>query len=97
MQLTAMVRTLAAGGLVHSDMVSRKVIAGCFYDRADRSAVLTVAALGDCKFNVLQLSVRGYTAPSKIRPARSLRDSVRTRVEAAMVAECSGILDPDSR
>lgn len=107
-QLPAMVRTLAAGGMVLTDKVGAKVVAGYLDDRIDRTAMVQVAALNGRELDVLQLLARGYSngeiAARLFASVGTVKDqvssifsklSVRTRVEAAVIAQRAGLLDRD--
>ena len=107
-QLPAMVRTLAAGGLVLSDKVSPKVVAGYLDDRVDRAAMGKIGSLSSRELDVLQLLARGHSngdiAATLFSSVGTVKDqvssilaklSVKTRVEAAIIAQRAGILDRD--
>ena len=107
-QLPAMVRTLAAGGLVLSDKVRPKVIAGYLDDRVDGAARRKASELSGREVDVLRLLARGHSnreiAATLFSSVGTVKDqvssilaklSVKTRVEAAIIAERAGILDPD--
>ncbi|MCV7163886.1 response regulator transcription factor [Mycobacterium stomatepiae] len=109
-QLPAMVRTLAAGGLVLSEKVTPKVIAGYLHDPVDRSAVRKVANLTDREIDVLHLLARGQAnseiAATLFSSVGTVKDhvssiltkfSVSRRLEAALIAQRAGILDPGPR
>ncbi|OBA74547.1 DNA-binding response regulator [Mycobacterium sp. 1554424.7] len=108
LRLPAMVRTLAAGGLVLSEKVAPKVIAGYLDDRVDRSAVRKVQRLKGREIEVLQLLARGHSngeiAAKLFSSVGTVKDqvssilgklSVKTRLEAAVVAQRAGILDAE--
>jgi DNA-binding NarL/FixJ family response regulator len=105
-QLPHMVRTLAAGGLVLSDTVSPKVVSGYLDDRVDAAAKSRVMALSGRETQVLQLLARGRSngeiAASVYSSVGTVKDqvssilaklSVKTRVEAAIIAQRAGVLD----
>lgn len=108
-QLPHMVRTLAAGGLVLSDKVSPRVIAGYLDGRqGDRAAVDGVKVLSDRESQVLCLLARGmsngevaavsYTSVGTVKDQVSSilsKLGVKTRVEAAIIAQRAGLLDGD--
>lgn len=107
-QLPAMVRTLAAGGMVLADKVGRKVVAGYLDDCVDRTARVQVATLKGRELDVLQLLARGHSngeiASRLFASVGTVKDqvssifaklSVKTRVEAAVIAQRAGILDRD--
>lgn len=109
-QLPSMVRTLAAGGLVLSDKVAPKVICGFLDDRIDQSAATSVRALSKRELDVLRLLARGrsngdiaatlYSSVGTVKDQVSsilAKLSVKTRVEAAIVAQRAGILDGDGQ
>jgi DNA-binding NarL/FixJ family response regulator len=106
-QLPTMVRTLAAGGVVLSDKVAPKVVAGYLDDRVDRPAMRKAASLNGREIDVLRLLARGHSngeiAAQLFSSVGTVKDqvssilaklSVRTRVEAALIAQRAGILDP---
>ncbi|QLL08248.1 response regulator [Mycobacterium vicinigordonae] len=106
-QLPAMVRTLAAGGLVLSEKVSPKVIAGFLDERVDGAAQRKAAELSRRELDVLRLLARGLSnreiAAKLFSSVGTVKDqvsailnklSVKTRVEAAIIAQRAGVLDP---
>lgn len=109
-QLPVMVRTLAAGGLVLSGAVSPKVIAGYLDDRDDPAARSLTARLTARETEVLRLLARGHSngniATTLYSSVGTIKDqvssilsklSVKTRVEAAILAQQAGILNgPES-
>lgn len=108
-QLPAMVRSLAAGGLVLSDKVSPKVIAGYLADPLDRVAASKVGSLSEREVDVLLLVARGHSngeiASRLYSSVGTVKDqvssilaklSVKTRVEAAIIAQRAGILERDA-
>jgi DNA-binding NarL/FixJ family response regulator len=109
-QLPAIVHTLAAGGLVLSKKVSPKVVAGYLDDPVDRSATRRVASLTDREIDVLHLLARGHSngeiAAKLFSSVGTVKDqvssiltkfSVKTRLEAALLAQRAGILDTGPR
>ena len=105
-QLPHMIRTLAAGGLVLSDAVSRKVVLGYLDDRVDHDAKSQVASLSEREGQVLRLLAQGRSngeiAASLYSSVGTVKDqvssilaklAVKTRVEAAIVAQRAGVLD----
>lgn len=107
-QLPAIVRTLAAGGLVLSEKVSPKVIAGFLDERVDGAAQQKAAELSRRELDVLRLLARGLSnreiAAKLFSSVGTVKDqvsailtklSVKTRVEAAIIAQRAGILDAD--
>ncbi|MEE6176810.1 response regulator transcription factor [Mycobacterium sp. 050134] len=107
-QLPGMVRSLASGGLVLSDKVSPKVIAGYLDNPVDRVAVSKVGSLSGREVDVLLLVARGHSnseiAARLFSSVGTVKDqvssiltklSVKTRVEAAIIAQRAGILDRD--
>ncbi|MUL75300.1 response regulator transcription factor [Mycolicibacterium sp. CBMA 226] len=105
-QLPHMVRTLAAGGLVLSGGVSPKVISGYLDDRVDRDAEGQLQALTDRETEVLQLLAQGHSngeiAATLFTSVGTVKDqvssilsklSVKSRVEAAIIAQRAGVLD----
>lgn len=108
-QLPSMVRTLAAGGLVLSDKVGPTVIAGFLDDRVDQSAATSTRALTKREIDVLRLLARGhpngdiaarlYSSVGTVKDQVSsilAKLSVKTRVQAAIVAQRAGLLDGDA-
>ena len=106
--LPAMVRTVAAGGMVLADKVAPKVIAGYLDDSLDRTAMGKVSALKGRELDVLQLLARGHSngeiAAKLFASIGTVKDqvssifaklSVKTRVEAAIIAQRAGILNRD--
>lgn len=104
--LPDMVRTLAAGGVVLSGTVSPKVISGYLDDRDDPAAKLRMQALTDRETEVLQLLAQGLSngdiATTLYASVGTVKDqvssilaklSVKTRVEAAIIAQRAGILE----
>jgi DNA-binding NarL/FixJ family response regulator len=109
-QLPHMVRTLAAGGLVLSGGVSPKVISGYLDDRIDRDAEGKLRALTDRETEVLQLLAQGHSngeiAATLYTSVGTVKDqvssilsklSVKSRVEAAIIAQRAGVLDDGSQ
>lgn len=109
-QLPHMIRTLAAGGLVLSGGVSAKVISGYLEDPVDRDAEERLQVLTDRETEVLQLLARGYsngeiggmlyTSVGTVKDQVSSILSklrVKSRVEAAIIAQRAGILDRGGR
>jgi DNA-binding NarL/FixJ family response regulator len=105
-RLPHIVRSLAAGGLVLSDKVSPKVIAGYLGDRPDDSAVGSIRALSDRETQVLRLLARGrsnaeiaaelYSSVGTVKDQVSsvlAKLRVRSRVEAAIIAQRARLLD----
>lgn len=109
-QLPHMVRSLAAGGLVLSGGVSPKVISGYLDDRIDRDAEAKLQALTDRETEVLQLLAQGHSngeiAATLYTSVGTVKDqvssilsklSVKSRVEAAIIAQRAGVLDDDAQ
>ncbi|WP_071287225.1 response regulator [Mycolicibacterium llatzerense] len=109
-QLPHMVRSLAAGGLVLSGGVSPKVISGYLDDRIDRDAEGKLQALTDRETEVLQLLAQGHSngeiAATLYTSVGTVKDqvssilsklSVKSRVEAAIIAQRAGVLDDDAQ
>jgi len=107
-QLPHMVRTLASGGLVLSDKVSPRVIAGYLDGRQDDEAIDRVKALSDRESHVLRLLATGlsngevaavlYTSVGTVKDQVSSilsKLGVKSRVEAAIIAQRAGMLDGD--
>ena len=105
-QLPHMIRSLAAGGLVLSDRVSPKVIAGYLGDRADEAAIGAIGTLTDREIEVLRLLARchsnGEIAAALFSSVGTVKDQVssilsklgvKSRVEAAIVAQRARLLD----
>lgn len=105
-QLPHMVRTLAAGGLVLSDRVSPRVVSGYLEGRNDDRAVDHVRLLSDRETQVLRLLARGMSngeiAATVYSSVGTVKDQVssilaklgvRTRVEAAIIAQRAGLLE----
>ena len=108
-QLPYMVRSLAAGGLVLSEKISPKVIAGYLDDGFDQAAIGSVGALTNRETEVLRSLARGrsngeiaatlYSSVGTVKDQVSsilAKLSVKSRVEAAIIAQRAGILDGDS-
>ena len=106
--LPHMVRTLASGGLVLSDKVSPRVIAGYLDGRQDDEAIDRVKALSDRESHVLRLLATGlsngevaavlYTSVGTVKDQVSSilsKLGVKSRVEAAIIAQRAGMLDGD--
>jgi len=104
--LPHMVRTLAAGGLVLSDAISRKVVSGYLDGRVDHDAKSQMEALSGREGQVLRLLAQGRSngeiAASLYSSVGTVKDqvssilaklAVKTRVEAAIVAQRAGMLD----
>ena len=109
-QLPHMVRSLAAGGLVLSGGVSPKVISGYLDDHIDRDAEAKLQALTDRETEVLQLLAQGHSngeiAATLYTSVGTVKDqvssilsklSVKSRVEAAIIAQRAGVLDDDAQ
>lgn len=109
-QLPNMVRTLAAGGLVLSDKVGPKVVAGYLDETVDQAAITSVGALSDRETEVLRLLARGrsngeiaatlYSSVGTVKDQVSsilAKLSVKSRVEAAIIAQRAGLLEGDAR
>ncbi|MBJ7464139.1 MAG: response regulator transcription factor [Mycolicibacterium sp.] len=109
-QLPHMIRTLAAGGLVLSGGVSAKVISGYLEDPVDRDAEERLRVLTDRETEVLQLLARGHSngdiAGTLYTSVGTVKDQVssilsklrvKSRVEAAIIAQRAGILDRGRR
>ncbi len=105
-QLPHMIRSLAAGGLVLSGGVGPKVISGYLDDPVDSDAAQRLQALTDRETEVLQLLARGhsngeiagtlYTSVGTVKDQVSSilsKLGVRSRVEAAILAQRAGVLD----
>ncbi|WP_167105156.1 response regulator transcription factor [Mycobacterium sp. DL592] len=105
-QLPHLVRSLAAGGLVLSNKVSPKVIAGYLGDRPDEAAVQIIAGLSDREGQVLRLLARGRSngeiASTLYSSVGTVKDQVssilsklgvKSRVEAAIIAQRARLLD----
>lgn len=105
-QLPYMVRSVAAGGLVLSEKISSTVIAGYLDDRVDQAAVGSVGALTNRETEVLRLLARGrsngeiaamlYSSVGTVKDQVSsilTKLSVKSRVEAAIIAQRAGVLD----
>lgn len=105
-QLPHLVRSLAAGGLVLSDKVSPKVIAGYLGDRPDDAAVEIIAGLSEREGQVLRLLARGRSngeiASALYSSVGTVKDQVssilsklgvKSRVEAAIIAQRARLLD----
>lgn len=108
-QLPHMVRTLAAGGLVLSDKVSPRVIAGYLGDHPDLAAVQALRGLTDRESEVLKLLAQGHSngeiSAKLYSSVGTVKDQVssilsklgvKSRVEAAIVAQRARLLDEDS-
>lgn len=107
-QLPHMVRTLASGGLVLSDKVSPRVIAGYLDGRQDDQAMRSVQTLSAREAQVLRLLAQGksngeiaavlYSSVGTVKDQVSSilsKLGVKTRVEAAIIAQRAGTLDDD--
>lgn len=105
-QLPHLVRSLAAGGLVLSEKVSPKVIAGYLGDRPDDAAVEIIGGLSDREGQVLRLLARGRSngeiASTLYSSVGTVKDQVssilsklgvKSRVEAAIIAQRARLLD----
>lgn len=105
-QLPHLVRSLAAGGLVLSNKVSPKVIAGYLGDRPDEAAVRIIGGLSDREGQVLRLLARGRSngeiASTLYSSVGTVKDQVssilsklgvKSRVEAAIIAQRARLLD----
>jgi DNA-binding NarL/FixJ family response regulator len=105
-RLPHIVRSLAAGGLVLSDKVSPKVIAGYLGDRPDDSAVSAIRALSERETQVLRLLAQGrsnaeiaaevYSSVGTVKDQVSsvlAKLRVKSRVEAAIIAQRARLLD----
>ncbi|TGD88356.1 response regulator transcription factor [Mycolicibacterium sp. CH28] len=105
-QLPHIVRSLAAGGLVLSDKISPKVIAGYLGDRPDAEAVGSIRELTDRETEVLRLLARGHSngeiAAALYSSVGTVKDQVssvlaklgvKSRVEAAIIAQRARLLD----
>lgn len=105
-QLPHLVRSLAAGGLVLSEKVSPKVVAGYLGDRPDDEAKLITDGLSDREGQVLRLLARGhsngeiaatlYTSVGTVKDQVSsilAKLGVKSRVEAAIIAQRARLLD----
>jgi DNA-binding NarL/FixJ family response regulator len=105
-QLPHLVRSLAAGGLVLSEKVSPKVVAGYLGDRPDDHAIHTIDGLSDRESQVLRLLSRGhsngeiaatlYTSVGTVKDQVSsilAKLGVKSRVEAAIIAQRARLLD----
>lgn len=105
-QLPHLVRSLAAGGLVLSDKISPKVIAGYLGDRPDEAAVQIIGGLSEREGQVLRLLARGRSngeiASSLYSSVGTVKDQVssilsklgvKSRVEAAIIAQRARLLD----
>ncbi|MGN7779564.1 response regulator [Mycolicibacterium sp. 22603] len=109
-QLPHMIRSLAAGGLVLSGGVGPKVISGYLEDPVDRDAAQRLQALTDRETEVLRLLARGHSngeiAGTLYTSVGTVKDQVssilsklrvRSRVEAAILAQRAGVLDNGDR
>lgn len=109
-QLPHIIRTLAAGGLVLSGGVGAKVISGYLEDPIDRDAAERLRILTDRETEVLQLLARGHSngeiAATLYTSVGTVKDQVssilsklrvKSRVEAAIIAQRAGILDRGGR
>ncbi|WP_235677846.1 response regulator [Mycolicibacterium sarraceniae] len=108
--LPDMVRTLAAGGLVLSGAISPKVISGYLDDHVDSASVAAVKTLTQRETAVLRLLAKGlsngeiattvYSSVSTVKDQVSSilsKLAVKSRVEAAIIAQRAGVLeDPGS-
>jgi DNA-binding NarL/FixJ family response regulator len=105
-QLPHIVRSLAAGGLVLSEKISPKVIAGYLGDRPDAEAVGSIRELTDRETEVLRLLARGHSngeiAAALYSSVGTVKDQVssvlaklgvKSRVEAAIIAQRARLLD----
>ncbi|MCV7358123.1 response regulator [Mycolicibacterium fluoranthenivorans] len=105
-QLPHMVRSLAAGGLVLSDKVSPRVVTGYLEDRTDESALTMIEKLSDRETEVLTLLAQGrsnaeiaatiYSSVGTVKDQVSSilsKLSVKSRVEAAIIAQRAGLLE----
>lgn len=108
-QLPNIIRTLAAGGMVLSDRVAPQVVAGFLDDRTDHAALNRTRDLSNRELDVLQLLARGHSngeiAATLYSSIGTVKDqvssilsklSVKTRVEAAIIAQRAGLLDGES-
>ncbi|MCV7344718.1 response regulator [Mycolicibacterium rhodesiae] len=108
-QLPYMVRSLAGGGLVLSEKVSPRVVAGYLGDHADVAAVHALRALTERETQVLKLLAQGrsngeisatlYSSVGTVKDQVSsilAKLGVKSRVEAAIVAQRARLLDDDS-
>lgn len=104
-QLPQMIHTLAAGGLVLSGAVSPKVVSGYLNNPIDADARRRIQALTSRETEVLQLLARGYSnngiAAALHTSMGTVKDqvssilsklAVKSRVEAATLAQRAGIL-----
>lgn len=107
-QLPHIVRTLAAGGLVLSNTVSRKVISGYLDDPVDLVARSRIQLLSDREQQVMRLLAQGrsngeiattlYSSVGTVKDQVSsilAKLGVKTRVEAAVLAQRAGALEID--
>ncbi|OYN74752.1 response regulator [Mycolicibacterium sphagni] len=108
--LPDMVRTLAAGGLVLSGAISPKVISGYLDDHVDSASVAAIKTLTQRETAVLRLLAKGlsngeiattvYSSVSTVKDQVSSilsKLAVKSRVEAAIIAQRAGVLeDPGS-
>ncbi len=105
-QLPHIVRSLAAGGLVLSEKISPKVIAGYLGDRPDAEAVGSIRGLTDRETEVLRLLAKGrsngeiaaalYSSVGTVKDQVSsvlAKLGVKSRVEAAIIAQRARLLD----
>lgn len=104
-QLPQTIRTLSAGGLVLSGAVSPRVVSGYLNDPVDPDAKRQIQALTTRETEVLRLLARGcsngdiatalYTSVGTVKDQVSSilgKLAVKTRVEAAILAQRAGIL-----
>ncbi|WP_234783968.1 response regulator [Mycobacteroides immunogenum] len=104
-RLPDMVRTLAAGGLLLSAAVVPKVVSGYLDDHVDSDVKALVSTLTVREVEVLKLLARGHSngtiAATLYSSVGTVKDqvssilsklAVKTRVEAAIIAQRSGTL-----
>jgi DNA-binding NarL/FixJ family response regulator len=107
-QLAPLVRTLAAGGVVLSSLVTRRVVDGYLGSGADAAAASRVARLTGREREVLvliaeglsnaEIGVRMYLSVGTIKDHVSailVKLDVASRVQAALLAERAGLLKPN--
>jgi DNA-binding NarL/FixJ family response regulator len=107
-QLPHIVRSLASGGLVLSGAVSPSVISGYLDGHPDERATSSVESLSDRERQVLRLLARGRSngeiAATLYSSVGTVKDQVssilsklgvKTRVEAAIIAQKAAMLDDD--